>query len=65
MRLDRQGQEGVRIIYNDGEICEAPGAPRVPRLTVLGMFPTSRSDLGTIFEVVDCAMILVCVVACC
>jgi hypothetical protein len=31
-----QGQEGVRIIYNDGEICEAPGAPRVPRVTILG-----------------------------
>eukprot|EP01052_Picozoa_sp_SAG31_P024441 SAG31_NODE_2080_length_6493_cov_3.638255_1_plen_388_part_00 len=34
------GVEGVRIVYNDGELCDAPGAPRIPRRTILDAYCT-------------------------
>ena len=36
--------DGVRIVYDGGELCDAPGAPRVPRITVLDMLCTPDVD---------------------
>jgi hypothetical protein len=35
---------GVRIVYSDGEICDAPGAPRLPRTTVVDVFCTPEVE---------------------